>query len=88
MILPYLRPGQIVVMDNLSAHKGERVRELVERAGCELRMRIADANCSTCHPTHRSKSHRRSLLQGKKPPAQDARGFFARCGYGMSVQSL
>jgi transposase len=25
-----------VVMDNLSAHKGERVRELIEGRGCEL----------------------------------------------------
>jgi hypothetical protein len=25
-----------VVMDNLSAHKGERVRELIEKRGCEL----------------------------------------------------
>ena len=31
-----LCPGQIVVMDNLSAHKGERVRELIEHKGCEL----------------------------------------------------
>ena len=36
MLAPTLQPGQIVVMDNLSAHKGERVRELVESAGCEL----------------------------------------------------
>jgi DDE superfamily endonuclease len=28
--------GQVVVMDNLSAHKGERVRELIEGRGCEL----------------------------------------------------
>ena len=33
---PALRPGQIVVMDNLSAHKGGRVRELVEEQGCEV----------------------------------------------------
>jgi transposase len=26
----------MVVMDNLSAHKTEEVRELVEEAGCEL----------------------------------------------------
>jgi hypothetical protein len=26
----------VVVMDNLSAHKGERVRELIEQRGCEL----------------------------------------------------
>ena len=35
-LAPGLRPGQVVVMDNLSAHKGGRVRELVEGAGCEL----------------------------------------------------
>ena len=29
-LAPALRPGQVVVMDNLSAHKGGRVRELVE----------------------------------------------------------
>lgn len=33
---PTLSPGLVVVMDNLSAHKGERVREIVEGCGCEL----------------------------------------------------
>ena len=33
---PSLRPGQVVVMDNLSSHKGQRVREIVEGRGCEL----------------------------------------------------
>jgi len=33
---PTLCPGQVVVMDNLTAHKGERVRELIEERGCEL----------------------------------------------------
>jgi hypothetical protein len=36
---PTLRWGQVVVMDNLSAHKGERVRQLIEvieERGCEL----------------------------------------------------
>ena len=36
VLLPSLRHGQVVVMDNLSAHKGERIRELLESAGCEL----------------------------------------------------
>ena len=31
-----LRPGQLVVMDNLAAHKGKRVKEIVEKRGCEL----------------------------------------------------
>jgi len=35
-LVPSLRSGQVVVMDNLSAHKGERVRELIEERGCEL----------------------------------------------------
>ena len=36
VLVPSLRPGQIVVMDNLSSHKGERVRELIAGKGCEL----------------------------------------------------
>jgi transposase len=36
VLAPSLRPGQVVMMDNLSAHKGGRVREIVERRGCEL----------------------------------------------------
>src|SRR5215207_3325243 len=36
VLLPRLERGQIVVMDNLSAHKGERVRDLIEQKGCEL----------------------------------------------------
>jgi len=36
MLAPTLRAGQAVVMDNLGAHKGGWVRELVERRGCEL----------------------------------------------------
>src|SRR3712207_5662956 len=35
-LAPTLRSGQIIVVDNLSAHKGERVRELIEERGCEL----------------------------------------------------
>jgi transposase len=31
---PTLRPGQIVVLDNLSVHKAERIREAIERRGC------------------------------------------------------
>ena len=36
VLAPSLQPGQVVVMDNLSSHKGPRVRELVEAWGCEL----------------------------------------------------
>jgi transposase len=33
---PKLRAGRVVVMDNLSAHKGSRVRQLIEERGCKL----------------------------------------------------
>ena len=36
MLAPSLVAGKVVVMDNLSAHKSERVRELIEAKGCEL----------------------------------------------------
>jgi transposase len=36
VLIPELRPGDVVVMDNLSSHKGVRVRELIESAGAEL----------------------------------------------------
>jgi transposase len=35
-LAPSLRPGQVVVMDNLGAHRGDRVRALVEARGCSL----------------------------------------------------
>jgi DDE superfamily endonuclease len=36
VLAPSLRPGQVVILDNLGAHKGERVRELIEGRGCSL----------------------------------------------------
>ena len=36
ILAPTLRPGRIVVMDNLAAHKVDRVRELIEGRGCQL----------------------------------------------------
>jgi transposase len=36
VLAPTLHPGMVIVMDNLSAHKGSRVRKIVEGRGCEL----------------------------------------------------
>jgi len=35
-LVPALRRGQVVVMDNLAAHKVAGVRDAIERAGCRL----------------------------------------------------
>ena len=37
VLVPTLRPGDIVVMDNLGSHKGAAVRAAIEAAGAELR---------------------------------------------------
>jgi transposase len=36
-LVPTLKPGDIVVMDNLPAHKNPAVRQIIEAAGAELR---------------------------------------------------
>jgi transposase len=36
VLCPQLRPGDVVVMDNLSSHKVKGVRERIESAGAEL----------------------------------------------------
>ena len=35
-VAPTIKGGQVVIMDNLSAHKGEKVRQLIEEKGCQL----------------------------------------------------
>lgn len=36
MLIPALRPGDIVVLDNLGSHKGSQVREAIQAAGARL----------------------------------------------------
>ena len=36
-LVPTLKRGDVVVMDNLSSHKGERIEQLIKAAGAELR---------------------------------------------------
>jgi hypothetical protein len=80
VLAPALRPGQIVVMDNLAAHKGERVRELVEGSGCGL----------SYLPPYSSgpQPHRGGVLEGQDLPAarrgSNTRG--AGGGYGASAR--
>jgi hypothetical protein len=54
VLAPSLRKGQVVIMDNLWAHKGERVKELIEQRGCQL--------CYICRPTHQTSTPSRRLL--------------------------
>ena len=37
VLVPQLKRGDIVVMDNLSSHKRDRTRDMIERAGAQLK---------------------------------------------------
>lgn len=37
VLVPQLRPGDVVVLDNLSSHKRDRTRQRIENAGAQLR---------------------------------------------------
>jgi transposase len=103
VLLPGLRRGQIVVMDNLTAHKGDRIRELIEGAGCELL--YLPPYSPDLNPIEEAFSKIKGLLRkagarsrealiealGRALEAitsQDARGFFEHCGYRIVGQWL
>ncbi len=103
VLAPTLRKGQVVVMDNLSAHKGERIRDLIEGQGCELLYLpsyspdfnpIEEAFAKIKGLLRKSEARTREALVEaigwaiSAVIAKDARGFFEHCGYGTSVQSL
>ena len=103
LLAPSLRGGQIVVMDNLSAHKGPRVRELIEERGAELLYLppyspdlnpIEEAFAKIKDLIRKAEARiRETLLDAmgtaiSTVSARDARGFFEHCGYGTSGQSL
>jgi transposase len=99
VLAPSLSPGQIVVLDNLAAHKGERVRKLVETRGCGLLFLpsyspdfnpIEEAFSKIKGILRRVKARTRGALVeaiGRALDAvsvQDARGFLVHCGYSLS----
>ncbi len=102
VLAPELSPGQVVVLDNLGAHKGERVRELVEARGCS--MLFLPAYSPDFSPIEEAFSKLKALLRRTRArtcealveamgraldavTAQDARGWFSHCGYPLA-QSL
>jgi transposase len=102
-LAPSLRPGQVVVMDNLSAHKGSRVRELIEGRGCKLL--YLPPYSPDYNPLEEAFSKvkgllrkgaartREALIEGmgaalSAVSARDAAGFFRYCGYRTPAQLL
>ena len=98
---PALLEGQVVVMDNLSAHKGPRVRRLIEERGCELLYLppyspdlnpIEEAFSKIKGLLRKAESRTRGALvdaMGRAISAitvRDAEGFLEHRGYRSSVQ--
>ena len=98
VLCPQLRPDQVVVMDNLSAHKVEGVRERIEAAGAQLLYLppyspdfnpIEQAWSKIKHHLRSAKSRTLAALEEIIPQAlqtitgPNASAWFSHCGYGL-----
>ena len=98
VLCPQLKAGQIVVMDNLSAHKVSGVRALIEAAGAELR--YLPPYSPDFNPIEKCWSKVKQALRATKArtlgtleqamadalatvTAQNAANCFRHCGYGL-----
>jgi transposase len=96
VLVPTLRPGDMVVMDNLSPHKSDPTLALILQVGAQVR--FLPAYSPDLNPIEKMWSKVKSLLRSAeaRTPAdlvqaigqalaqvtpQDALGWFASCGY-------
>lgn len=101
VLAPRLCPGGVVVMDNLSSHKGQRVRELIEERGCKLL--YLPPYSPDLNPIEEAFSKVKGILRKAQARthgalieamsraltavrSSDARGFFEHSGYRTTVQ--
>ena len=100
VLCPALRPGQIVVLDNLAAHKNAAVKEKIAAAGC--RLLFLPAYSPDFNPIEHAFSKLKSFLRKAKArtqetleaaiaaglatiTAQDARGWFRHCQFPLAA---
>ena len=96
VLLPTLRPGDILIMDNLSPHKNEPILQVLAQAGVEVS--FLPAYSPDLNPIEKMWSKIKALLRSAeaRTPAdlakaigqalgritrQDALNWFAHCGY-------
>lgn len=100
LLVPVLRPGQIVIMDNLSAHKAKSIRQAIEATGA--RLFFLPPYSPDFNPIEPAWSKLKTYLRGvgartiddlndaiasamdNTTPA-NCRGWFQHCGYGSST---
>lgn len=103
VLVPTLRPGDIVVMDNLGAHKNENTLALIQQAGAEVR--FLPAYSTDLNPIEMMWSKVKALLRkaaARTHPdllagiaaalsavtQQDALGWFVAYGYNFILNAL
>jgi transposase len=102
-LLPTLKKGQVVVMDNLQVHKSSRVRKLIEGVGASVL--FLPAYSPDFSPIEEAFSKIKGILRTiearthetlveaigialQAVSRQDALGWFGHCGYDVTDQSL
>jgi transposase len=101
-LVPALRPGDVVVMDNLACHKRPGVRRALEAAGCELR--LLPPYSPDLNPIERAFSKLKAKLRAAAKRTVEAlwqylgrvldefappecRNYFTSCGYPAATPS-
>ena len=96
ILAPQLRPGDILIMDNLNAHKSALALELVQSRHADVK--FLPAYSPDLNPIEKMWSKVKQILRGLKPrtnedlfqatgaalgmvTSSDARGWFDSCGY-------
>jgi transposase len=96
LLAPSLRPGQVVILNNLRQHQRPRTRELIEARGAELR--FLPVYSPDFNPIEEAFSKVKARLQAAAPRAHealvaaiwaalasvtpsDAQGYARHCGY-------
>lgn len=99
VLVPTLRPGDIVVLDNLSAHKDKAAIEMIEQIGAEVR--FLPPYSPDLNPIEKMWSKVKQLLRGIKARGledlldaigkalrciteTDALNWFISCGYSLN----
>ena len=99
VLVPTLRPGDLVVLDNLSAHKDRKAIQLIQSVGAAVR--FLPPYSPDLNPIEKMWSKIKEFLRAAKArtfdallaaiaaalhtiTAQDAQGWFGSCGYPAS----
>jgi transposase len=102
ILVPTLRPGDLVILDNLAAHRGDDIRHAIEAGGATLR--FLPPYSPDFNPIELCLAKLKAILRAARPRTFDAvceviaaslgrflrdecARYFRHCGYGAAVHS-